>query len=438
MVAQALGFDSTARAVDVLAEAEKRLAENTKELEQARASGSTSDVARLLGDREVLQQAITDLGGAQDRLNASERDWLGVLRQINPSLGLFIDNALKSAKVVKELVAEKKLWSAAAGAAIPILTALAAAAAAVAQEFARGTKAIQDQARALDELKGQERERQQSIDDARAASKLPIFSPDESRVARETADRIGQQFPFIDAAAVNKAVAFAGGAAGEIGGGAFGVSDIARLARLIQLGPESLKLTNEMRPEAVQREIERELARHRERLDQDFATQAAKEAEQRGRATIEAKQVGGSTLGLRERIARRAPEGMDIDFLVRLAQSVPSGQEAETFGKWLDDAISGVRPISNLARRGAQLGSLLGINIGAIEPRLTAEPEHVAVLEGVFQEMLAEQRRATEALRRMESRPSQVVLPDAKFYGADGEAFLRRVSNGESRARNLE
>jgi hypothetical protein len=369
---------------------------------------------------------------AKVELFQRERDWMGVLRQISPEVAGFIDGVVKAARVTKELGEQKKFLSSIGAAAIPVFIAIAATVRAMAAEFAEANKAIRDQAKALDELKSKERERQQSIEDTRAASKLPIFTPDEARVARETAGRIGQKFPFIDEGAVNRAVGFAGGAAGEVGGGAFGLDQIARLARLIQLGPESLTLTEKMSPAAVQREITSELDRHRGRLDQEFATKATQSAEGKGRAIGEVAQMGGSTLNLRERLQRRAPEGMDIDHLIELAQKVQDMGGLDKLDRMLQMAISGESPSLHVLRRLRQTGGLVGADLGFLDPTSAATESEITVLRGVFAEMTAELRRIASPTR-IDARQY-----NPKNYGESADVAKERTRNGDTLARDLE
>jgi len=414
LAARALGFDESAKSVDLLAQAQARLVENQKELEEARSGGTIDDVARLAQEQKNLTFVVDSLGQKQGEVTAGERDWMGVLRRLSPQIAGFIDGLTKSAKVTKDLADQKKLLSSVGAAVIPIVVAIAAAVRAMAAEFAEANKTIRDQAKALDELASKQRERQQSIEDIRAASKLPVFTPDEARAAAVTAGRIGEQFPFIDQGAVNRAVAF--------GAGLFGMDQTARLARLIQLGPESLKLTEQMRPAAVQREINNELKRHRARLDQDFATEAAQSAEGKARVSGEIAQMGGSTLNLRERIAARALEGMDIDKLVELAQKVEDMGGLEELDRLLQMAISGESPSLHVLRRINQGGGVFGANLGFLDPTHGATEAEIAVLRGVFQGM----------------RPIDARQYNGRYIGADAAAQEAREITGASKVRNVE
>lgn len=415
--ATAQGTAETAAELQKVADAQKQVGE------QVQAGGKSAEDAT---------PAVDKLADAKAGLFERERNWMGVLRQISPELAGFIDGMVKSAKVTQELAGQKKFLASMGAAVLPVVVAIAAAVRAMAAEFAEANQAIRDQAKALDELATKQRERQQSIEDTRAASKLPIFTPDESRVASETAGRIGEQFPFIDKGAINRAAAFTGGAAGEVGGGAFGIDQIARLARLIQLAPESLKLTEQMSPAAVQREITSELERHRTRLDEEFSAKAVQSAEGKARGPVEAAQMGGPTLNLRDRLKRRAPEGMDIDHLIELAQKVEDMGGVDELDRWLQMAISGESPSLHVARRLSQAGGIFGLDAGVIDPRLTAKEPEIAVLRGVFAEMAAELRRITS--------PTQIDARqyNPKNYGPDAVSKMARTINGDTVARNLE
>jgi predicted nucleic acid-binding Zn-ribbon protein len=439
MLATAAGFDTSARAVDILADAEKQLTENSKQLEQAKLTGALAEVDALQQRQQSLEKVIDGVTSSQGRSTASHRDWFGVLRSINPQLGAYVEEMFRAGKVTRELASQKQLLSSIGAAAIPVFVAIAATVRAMAAEYAEATQAIRDQAKALDELKKQERDQQQTIEDARAKTKLGPFSAEQSQRALETFQQVREKFPFVAEDAVKNAIAFTGGAAGERGGGAHSLEDIARLARLIQLGPTSLSLTQDMKPASVEREITQELNRHKQSLDQQFATEAAQAAERASRVPVEVAQQGGSTLNLRERLQRRAGEGMNVDHLVELAQKIQDLGGLEEFDRLLQMAISGESPSLHVLRRLSQGAGLLGIDAGALDPRLTATESELAVLRGLFVELLAESKKQTEALQNGKG----VVhigsyQPNAKNFGADAFSFRRRSINGESRASDAE
>ena len=75
------GAEQTAKAHDQLAGAQKKVVDGTKE-----GAGATRDAA-----------------GAQDKLNASEGDFIGLLSAVHPALGQFVDAGLKASKVAGDL-----------------------------------------------------------------------------------------------------------------------------------------------------------------------------------------------------------------------------------------------------------------------------------------------------------------------------------------------
>ncbi len=431
-------------ALQGLADAEKRLAELRASFKTAQESGTVGEVLQFSDAIEKQQVLVDRLSGAKGRLTASERDWMGTLRQISPALGGFIDDTIKAAKVSKELGDQKKLLSSVGSLAIPVFIAIAGAVRAMAQEFIEATKAIREQAKALDELKSKEREQQQGIEDIRAGSKLPVFTAEESQAALQAFQKLQERFPFIDKAAGQRAVAFTGGEAGLPGGGAFGLEEIARLARLIQTNAPTLKLDEAMPTAAVEREIKRELARNRERLDQEFSREDEQQRERRSRAVNEVAQEGGSTLNLKERLARRAPAGMDIGHLSELVQKLQDVKGLEEFSRLLEMAISGESPSLHVLRRLSQGAGLLGIDAGAIDPRLTATEAELAVIRGVFAELVAEMRRNTEAVLQateMADRTPRSVTynqQNAKHFGPDAASMQARTRNGESLRNHIE
>jgi hypothetical protein len=441
MLATAAGFDTSAKAVDVLTEAEKKLKDTNAELEQAKLTGTLAEVDALQQRQQSLEKVIDGVTTSQGRSTATHRDWFNVLRQVSPELANYAQEVFHAGKVTQELGDKRTVLSSLGAIAIPIFIAIAAAVRSMAEEFAQATAKIREQAAALNELKKQERDQQQSIEDLRAKSKLPIFTAEESQGAVQTFQRIRERFPFVEEGAAKSAVAFAGPAVGEPGAGPHSLEDIARLGRLIQLGPKSLTLTEDMKPAAVEREISQELSRHKQRLDQEFATEAAQAAERATRVPVEAAQQGGSTLNLRDRIAARAPEGANLDHLIELMQSLESKEGLEFFARRMAMAESGESPTMWLAKQLLSGAGLLGIDLGKLSPKFTATQSELTTLRGVFDEMNAELRRQTETLES--AKPSVHIENyqpqfNPKNFGADANSFRRRSISGESRARDAE
>ncbi len=99
IAAKALGFDESAKSVDVLTAAEKRLVDVQAQLANAKVSGSVSEVASLTSQQARLTEVTKQLGTEQTKLNASSSDFIGVLTAISPMLGRWTDAALKGATV---------------------------------------------------------------------------------------------------------------------------------------------------------------------------------------------------------------------------------------------------------------------------------------------------------------------------------------------------
>jgi len=439
MLATAAGFDTSAKAVDVLAEAEKKLKDTNAELEQAKLTGTLAEVDALQQRQQSLEKVIDGVTSSQGRSTATHQDWFNVLRQVSPELANYAQEVFHAGKVTQELGDKRTVLSLLGAVAVPIFIAIAAAVRSMAEEFAQATAKIREQAAALDELKKQEQDQQQSMEDARAKTKLGPFSDEQSQRALETFQQVREKFPFVAEDAIKNAIAFTGGAAGERGGGAHSLEDIARLARLIQLGPTSLTLTQDMRPASIEREITQELQRHKQSLDQQFATEAAQAAERASRVPVEVAQQGGSTLNLRDRIAARAPEGANLTHLIELMQSLGSKEGLEFFARRMQMAESGESPTMWLIKTLASGAGLLGIDVGKLSPKFTATQSELTTLRGVFDEMNAELRRQTEVLRGGKAGVHiETYQPNAKNFGADALSFKRRSISGESRALDAE
>ena len=440
--AKAVGFDQAAKDVDKVADAQKGLTDKV--------DGSG--------------KAAEDQAESQQKSTAAASDYVAILSRLDPRLGALADSLLKATTITGSMdgktvslgdslkkvtgflntnVGALKSFGAIA---VAVFAAVAAAVQAMVAELNQANQAIQSQMKALDELKGKERDQQQALEDLRDAMRQGPFSPEQSQAALQTLQRIREQFAFISEDAVRTAVAFTGGAAGQRGGGPFSMEQIARTARLIQL-PGKLELSEGMRPASAAHVIGRALTRFGPELDEQFAREAQQRAEQRARAGVEVAQQGGSTLNLRERIERRAMEGADIDRLLRLAQELQDLPTLERFQKLLAMAESGELPSLHVLRRLSQLGGMLGLDVGSLDSRLTASQSDISVLRGTFVEILNEQRKqveamqaASEALREQADQPRIYNQQNGKWFGADAASRDRRSRYGskrlEERSRN--
>jgi len=106
LLAEALGFDQSARAVDVLTKAQEELKKKSAELEGAKLTGTVAEVGKLRGEQQALGAAIAELHPEQDKLNASERTYIGLLSQISPALGSFVEGGVRSIKVAGDLASK--------------------------------------------------------------------------------------------------------------------------------------------------------------------------------------------------------------------------------------------------------------------------------------------------------------------------------------------
>ncbi len=103
LMAEALGFDQSARAVDVLSKAQDELAKKNAALEGAKLTGTVAEVEKLRGEQQALGGAIAELTPAQEELNLSTRNFVGLIRQISPGLAFYVEGLFRSVHVAGEL-----------------------------------------------------------------------------------------------------------------------------------------------------------------------------------------------------------------------------------------------------------------------------------------------------------------------------------------------
>lgn len=427
--AVARGFPETAQAVDAVAEAQKRLIENAKELEQAKLSGATGEVARLTEEHARLTEIVGRAKPKQDGLNESHGHFERVLRSVHPALG--------------EVAAILERYGGVASVAAAAIMGISAAVRTMREELQAATKAIDAQHKALNQLKEQEGERQQDIENQRAGSKLgPFPSAEASDAAFKTFQRIREKFPFIDEEAVAKVVSRTGAEKGLAGGGAFDIEEIARAARIEQVTPDHLNL-DKVRPASLEYRVRRALERDKAALDTTFSVEAEQKARGQAKSLTEGQQQGGSTLNLEEIIRRHAPEGADIDALVKLAQRLGSSEEVEYFSKRLEMAISGESPTLHVGLRVGQALQGMGLTD---EPKVSATPADLAVLRGAFNEISAQQKRLEEERKKLDEERRKPGTPvsinntynNGKWIVPGARHQRSAMVNGESMMRDLE
>lgn len=161
--------------------------EKVKKAQDAVTGGSTKATAATAAVAQGTD-AVDKATASQEKLNASESDFVGVLSRLSPALGGFADAMLKGGKIAGDLAGKQikfgevlnavttainknagalKLLGA-AGAVVLGITLITNALAKMREESERLTKSLDDQRDSLNELRGEQRERGQGIEDIAA------------------------------------------------------------------------------------------------------------------------------------------------------------------------------------------------------------------------------------------------------------------------------
>ncbi len=317
LTSKAEGFDETAKKVDQVADS----------------------TAKLKGQVDRGGKAATDAAKSQEKLNASESDYVSLLAAVSPRLSLFVDSLLKGSKIagdfasqqidvaaltgkateaIKKNAAALKLIGAAGAVALAIY-AIVKAIETMRQEAEAATKAITAQSAALSELQRQGQERGQAIENISDTRRRGGFTADQARSAVNVARLIGERYEFLSPDAVNQVVGLAGDAR-------LSTAQLARAAFLQQSG--RLDLNPDATASGMRRKILNTLRRYSEQIAPAFARETAQgqrlgvSGERAQAARQELDQVGGSTVALEDIARQFAPAGVDAGRIARIANQL--------------------------------------------------------------------------------------------------------------------
>lgn len=357
--AEALGFDKSASAIDVVAAAEKRLVDVNKELEASQKTGTVEHVAKLQQESSRLRQTIGDLTGKNDQAIASMGNFGEQLKRISPLVG--------------DVVGGLGRYNGVAGLVAVSIAGITAAARAMREEWEKTTQAIRDQADALTKIKGQDQGTQQSIEDMRASSRAGGFrTAEEASSAIGMFNRVRSAHPWItDESAVATASGF-----GEIAG--LSVDETAGIARLIQTRPDSMGDVANTRREDMPAFLRHQLQTHSSELDQAFGLEREQKRVRAQAAGAQLRREGGSTLELQEVLSRFAPAGANLEFLAQVAQELQSPQ-------YRDDVAG--RMSSGLGIPGAVMSAIGAFVPGAGSPLWQASQADFSVVRNAMREI---------------------------------------------------
>jgi len=461
MFAEAMGFDSTASSAELLAAALKRLGETTEALQTARTSGAVGELPQLMEDEQILRQYIAELTPAQqaqEELNLSMRNFVGLVRQVSPGLAFYVEGLFRSVHVVGQLANKNlELGSAlkgagnfikenaaslallgAGGAVVFAIDQITGAYAKMGEELEKVTAKIKKQQDAVNELKRAEQDQQQTIESISDKRREGGLTADQARAAEQQAAGIGKRFgKSISTESINRAEALLGGQ---------GLSDdqMADAGFLMDAG--KLELDEKARPEARRRAFDRALRRNAA----DIAKFRAREGTQAGSipagAAQEVRGAAAGTLSIVDFIKSlpgTLAVGMDADKLGQIVQALP-GMEgkypsftqifpnfagANLFSKALTDMVKGHGPAFS------DIEDLQAVLAGE---GIKAEPEEIRAAEFVQQQLNKANRNGRGGNVTIDNSTHNYTEAHRKMIVPGQRAREEASMNGAARARLAE
>jgi hypothetical protein len=377
---------------------------------------AAGQVGKVTDAEKNLADAVENTAGSVGLGNQQFRDLVGVLRGIDPGVARIIDGfgrAIQLADALgksnlnlkdtlgqviggfKQLSGSMTLLGA-GGLVVLSIMAIAKALTAMREESERVTKALKAQQDALNALKGEEREQEQSIENIRDASRAGPFTAEQARAAADTRRRLQQrpELGFLEDEAINRTLATVGGASDSTaGGGAFDINQIARIATLVQQGKLDIGSKG-------QGQIEKALERFSGHLDAVLE----REKLQGGSAAIKARaaeqvlQVGGSDLDFRKALKERFPAGTNFDRILEIVKQLEE-------------------PTQQLTKAESLGSSFTGFPVGHDELALARKVIDL---------------KTELAKERVRPNVQNFYQQNMRNYGPDGPSQRRRITNGET------
>jgi len=347
IVAETQGTSQAAADLQKVADAQQRLLAG-----QGGSRAGPATEAELLAVAEMqLREATSEVADAQENLISKQdkyiavhRNYLGLLRQINPTIAYYAEGMIRSVRVAGDLAtkhlelndilkagkgfitenANGLALLGAGGAVIAGISAISAAVRQMQKDFEAATKSIEENNKALTDLKRKEGEGQQRIEEIAATRKEGGFgSPDAARAAGQQARRVEEKFRgVVSPEEIEKA-------AGFLGDKSVTDEELARVAFSLKR-PGSLELDPHVREASRQRAIERASRRDREAFDKQVALERGQAKETRDEAEKQARTTMGSQEALED--TTRADLGIgatdkDVEELAKLRRMFPTRED---------------------------------------------------------------------------------------------------------------
>jgi hypothetical protein len=381
---------------------------------QGSVATTTEDVSDAL---EQQSRNTEKAGGELTGLTTRTQDFVGLLNKLDPSLGAVAASMSRATRIAGEL----GIGLAEVGVAVTAVYALHNAWVQTTEAIKAATDALKKQIEAYDELRQKRDEQQSDIERIAEGRREGGFStPEESRAAQVTAEQIGQRFKgALEERAVNRVVAL-------LGGQGLSVDQLAEAAFLEQ--------TDRLNLEAKQSAHLRLSAFNRaSRKGREFFDRFAglEEAQAHSR-----EQPPASTFDIKKFLAALPGEmvrGADPELISLVMRELRAAGEQAAEPSWTPGL--GAMPPSAIPTGDPEaMRWLLGGRPGM--EGLRTEDVNIAMqimrmLDNVAQKL-------DRAADTMERQPSNVTISGNKFVGPDADSFMRRATNGETRARSLE
>ncbi len=310
---------------------------------------------------ENVSQSVTETKNITDetkKFSSSQSELLALLTSISPALGGFVDAAIRGTKIAGDLAGKnidvtkafggmnaaikknagsfKLLF--AGGALLAGLAAIALSVRRITEEYERATKAVRDNAKALNDLKGIESDRQQTIENvADSRTRVGGIDAQGSRDALSLANNIKSNFGGLDQSIIDNTV-------GSLSGTGLTKDQIEKAAILQQQG--RLSINKEASADGLVRIVERSIERNNEAL-QAFIRRETEQGQGVGvsgersvEAAKESAAQGGSTLNLQAVLKQFALAGQNIERLSKIAQTFSTTENIDKFNNTLRSIFS--------------------------------------------------------------------------------------------------
>lgn len=441
-------------ATEALTAAQERLDAAQRNLGIALKTGTVGEVERYTQEVTNAGAEVDRLSTGQERLVAAEGDFISLLQQVNPQLGLFADVGLKVVKVLDQVgsgqisvtdavSAASKAFKdnlgllktfAAGGAVVAGIAAIASAFRQVKAEADAATKAINENAEAATKAAREARARETEIGRISAQGREGPLTPEEVRTLGGRVATARERFPGLEEGALNEAAARLGTQAS--------VDDLIDAALLGRQGRIQFP-AEESRERAFER-FGRVRGRFGEFLEgeRQIGSTEGLRSRQASEARRQINVQGGNRealTALLEQLPGTLLEGQDIDVIAQIVQAlggISEGDKTKQQFRGFGRPFTGAPLDTNAAFRDVQITRELvdreGIDLsGSGSPEETVRVAEIAArLIRRQLEREAESGSPANVTVNVNNQNSRNVVPGRRSEDA--------VRNGESRIRDVQ